>query len=386
MKIAHIGLRTLGKLGGGLATYIKEVVPILEEKGHKVTVYTIKGYDVGNSHGIRVKEKKSTRNRRIEMLSYGLSASLDAARSDVDLVHYHSAISATSSFLPRVMNKPTLLTLHGSGRFRKNWDEITLRVHKFIEEKGLRSIDKITVVTEGLRKYLKNHYDLESLYIPHGAKEVSNLSPSLIKRFGLKGQDYILHVGKLTQEKGADILINAYKNLPNQEKTKLVIAGGASLVSYLEDDYARILHKLSKNNPNIIFTGYVEGYLLSELFSNAIFFVSPSKIQALPLTVLEAMCYGTCVLSSDIDKTKEAYNHTVCFQNRDVDDLTRKMQFLLENENKKLEMVNSAREYVKKNHSWVRVAEEFENIYYAIANKGKEIKKKTEGSLILENG
>lgn len=48
----------------------------------------------------------------------------------------------------------------------------------------------------------------------------------ITKLYGVKGQDYILYLSRITEEKRAELLIKAYQQLNTQ--MKLIIAGGAS--------------------------------------------------------------------------------------------------------------------------------------------------------------
>ena len=69
---------------------------------------------------------------------------------------------------------------------------------------------------------------------------------------------------------------------------KLVIAGGSSDT----DSFERELKDLAKNDERIIFTGFVQGSLLDELYSNAYIYTLPSDLEGMPLSLLEAMSYG----------------------------------------------------------------------------------------------
>ena len=57
---------------------------------------------------------------------------------------------------------------------------------------------------------------------------------------------------------------------------------------------------MAGDDPNIIFTGFVSGQTLEEIYSNAYVYVLPSKLEGMPLSLLEAMSYGNCVIGSDI--------------------------------------------------------------------------------------
>ena len=50
-----------------------------------------------------------------------------------------------------------------------------------------------------------------------------------------------------------------------------------------------MLKEMAGNDPNIIFTGFVSGQTLEEIYSNAYVYVLPSKLEGMPLSLLEAM-------------------------------------------------------------------------------------------------
>jgi glycosyltransferase involved in cell wall biosynthesis len=104
----------------------------------------------------------------------------------------------------------------------------------------------------------------------------------------------VLFVGRLVPEKGVDVLLRAFHRLGDCHR--LVIAGDSSFT----DGYVEQLHNLARDDPRVIFVGYVYGATLAELYSNAAVFVNPSILEGLPLTVLEAASYGTPIVASDI--------------------------------------------------------------------------------------
>ena len=89
-----------------------------------------------------------------------------------------------------------------------------------------------------------------------------------------------------------------------QTDKKLVIAGGSSH----SDEYYNEILKMCENDDSIILTGFVEGQLLQELYSNAYLYVLPSDIEGMPMSLLEAMSYGNVCLVSDIPENTEIIN------------------------------------------------------------------------------
>ena len=103
---------------------------------------------------------------------------------------------------------------------------------------------------------------------------------------------------------------------------KLVIAGGSSDT----DSFMNELKDLAKDDDRIIFTGFVQGQILKELYSNAYVYTLPSDLEGMPLSLLEAMSYGNCCLVSNITECTEVVeDKALIFKKSDVKDLQEKI-------------------------------------------------------------
>ena len=122
-------------------------------------------------------------------------------------------------------------------------------------------------------------------------------------------------------EKGIRYLVEAFKNVKTDKK--LVIAGGSSDT----DSFMEELKELAKDDDRILFTGFVQGAMLDELYSNAYIYTLPSDLEGMPLSLLEAMSYGNCCLVSDIPECAEVVeDKALIFKKSDVEDLREKLQ------------------------------------------------------------
>lgn len=72
------------------------------------------------------------------------------------------------------------------------------------------------------------------------------------------------------------------------------------------------LKELAKGDDRILFTGFVQGAMLDELYSNAYIYTLPSDLEGMPLSLLEAMSYGNCCLVSDIPECAEVVEDKAC--------------------------------------------------------------------------
>ncbi|MEK8106148.1 glycosyltransferase [Micromonospora sp. M12] len=105
---------------------------------------------------------------------------------------------------------------------------------------------------------------------------------------------YLLLVGRLVPEKAADLLIRAFRRVDTGRR--LAIVGGSSFT----DEFVDRLRREAAGDERIVFTGFAYGDLLAELYASAAGFVQPSRLEGLPLTLLEAAAYGLPVVASDI--------------------------------------------------------------------------------------
>ena len=174
---------------------------------------------------------------------------------------------------------------------------------KFIhqgEKNAAKYADEVIVLSKGVQDYFKETYGRETHFIPNGVNRPQIREASLITdKFGLKKDSYILFLGRLVPEKGIRYLVEAFKNVKTDKK--LVIAGGSSDT----DSFMEELKELAKGDDRILFTGFVQGAMLDELYSNAYIYTLPSDLEGMPLSLLEAMSYGNCCLVSDIPECAE---------------------------------------------------------------------------------
>ena len=162
----------------------------------------------------------------------------------------------------------------------------------------------------------------------------------------------------MVPEKGCHYLVDAFKKLDTDKK--LVIAGGSSDTRWYMDK----LKEQAGGDERVIFTGFVDGALREELYSNACLFVLPSDLEGMPLCLLEAMSYGNCVITSDIEEcTNVIHDNGISFRKSDVDDLAQKLTYALSHPNTVRMFKWLAAEYVCTRFPWERIVEETLALY-----------------------
>ncbi len=365
MKIAYIVLKGM-PLGGGIEKYTEEVGSRLAMNGHEVIVYTMRHYGAedGMYKGMKIKTVPTLKTKSFEKLFASFMATIKLlAEKDIDIIHFHAFGPAMFCFIPKLSGKKVVVQGHGLEWKRSKWGSAGKLFLRLTEIPSVKSPHRLTVVSKVQREYIKEKYNVDSIYIPTGVNPPEIEKPEMIKQYGLNGNDYILFAARLVAEKGAHYLIEAYNKLNTD--LKLVIAGDAKN----EEKYKSKLYQLAKNNKNIIFTGFVTGKLLHELFSNCYLFVLPSEIEGLPIALLEAMSYGNCCLVSDIGENLEALKQCgYSFKNINVSDLAYKLEDLINNRGKVEAVKEKAKQYVLANYPWDQIAHHIEKLYEGLFN------------------
>ena len=153
-------------------------------------------------------------------------------------------------------------------------------------------------------------------------------------------------------------MIEAFKNVKTNKK--LVIAGGSSDT----DSFAEELKELAKDDNRIIFTGFMQGQILDELYSNAYIYTLPSDLEGMPLSLLEAMSYGNCCLVSDIPECAEVVeDKALIFKKSDIKSLWEKMQDACDHPEKVAKMKKQSADFICEKYNWDDVVEKTIELY-----------------------
>ena len=262
-------------------------------------------------------------------------------------------------WLPKLFGKRCIATVHGLDHQRAKWGRFASWYIRSGEKCAVKYADEIIVLSESVRDYFKEVYGRETLFIPNGVNK-SELMDALeiSEKYGLEKNGYILFLARLVPEKGIKRLIEAYGKVDTEKR--LVIAGGSSDTAEFEAE----LFELARNDGRILFTGFVQGRELSELYSNAYFYVLPSDLEGMPLSLLEAMSYGNCCLVSDIPECASVIEERgFTFKAGDIDDLRNKLQMLCDNSSLVEDMKKTAAEYICRKYDWNDVTDRTLAVY-----------------------
>ncbi len=193
-------------------------------------------------------------------------------RHDIDIVHANlSKASVLGGISAGLFGVPSVASVHGMNSFR-----------------DYRFVDHMLAVSEDVKKGLIHsgaRADRVTV-IYHGVSEWTGQP----RRAGEDGVLKMIYAGRLSREKGVDILLQALSSIPDISWRLTVAGTGAE-----KDDLKRLAVKLGIAD-RVVFAGFMED-VRSEISASDLL-IQPSRKEGFGLSVIEAFSAGVPAIAS----------------------------------------------------------------------------------------
>jgi len=367
LNITMFGHKRIPSREGGIEVVVAELSTRMAALGHNVTCLNRSGHHVSGHEfdeaklteykGVKLKNVWTLDKKGLAAMSASVSAAFRTAFGKYDVVHIHAEGPAFMCWLPKLFGKRVVVTIHGLDWARAKWGKFASWYIRKGEKNAARHADEVIVLSKGVQEYFMKTYGRKTAFIPNGVnRPVNREADEIVKRWGLEKDGYVLFLGRLVPEKGIHYLLEAWKSVSTTKK--LVIAGGSSDTT----EYMTKLREMA--GENVVFTGFQQGIVLEELYSNAYVYVLPSDLEGMPLSLLEAMSYGNCCLVSDIEEcTQVVEDHAAVFRKGNVGELREKLQELVDRPGEVKKYKDAAADYICARYSWDDVTERTLELY-----------------------
>ena len=358
LNIVMLGHKRIPSREGGIEIVVEELATRMAAAGHKVTCLNRAGKHVSGAEygttdlqeykGVRIRTVPTLDKKGLAAMTASVTGAIVAAFGRYDVVHFHAEGPCAMLWLPKLFGKRCIATIHGLDHQRAKWGRFARAYIMLGEKCAARFADEIIVLSKGVQQYFLDTYGRETKFIPNGvSKPEIREAEEITAKYGLKKDDYILYLGRLVPEKGITYLIEAFRQVKTEKK--LVIAGGSSDT----ETFAQMLKERAAGDERILFTGFVQGRLLEELYSNAYVYALPSDLEGMPLSLLEAMSYGNCCVTSDIEECASVTDdHGLTFPKGDVKALAELLQKLCDDPKMVEAYQKNAQDYITRKYNW----------------------------------
>lgn len=369
MNIVMLGHKRIPSREGGVEIVVEELASRMVAAGHRVTCLNRAGSHVSgkefdaaaltNYKGIRIRTVPTLDKKGLAAMTASVTGAIAAVFGRYDVVHFHAEGPCAMLWLPKLFGKRCIATVHGLDHQRAKWGKFARTYIMLGEKCAAKFADEIIVLSKGVQQYFLDTYGRETVFIPNGVscpekREIFEIR----ERFGLEKDGYILYLGRLVPEKGITYLIDAFKSVKTEKK--LVIAGGSSDT----EAFAQELKNRAAGDDRILFTGFVQGRVLEELYSNAYVYTLPSDLEGMPLSLLEAMSYGNCCVTSDIEECASVTGeHGLTFPKGNTDALAVLLQKLCDEPGMAEAYQKNSRDYITRKYNWDDVTRKTLELY-----------------------
>ena len=231
------------------------------------------------------------------------------------------------------------------------------------KESILKQASHIICISENTKKDLINIYNVDpnKVSVTYLATDFSNLEENKNLK-NIVGSKYFLFVGSRWKYKNFSNLLKAMSiNKKIQKDLKLVLFGGGSL----KKEEINLINELGLYAKNIVHINGNENFLKS-LYTNAEFFIYPSKYEGFGIPILESFSQNCPVLCSNTSSLPEIADNAALFFNPDEpEDISLTMDKFLESSDCRNVLIDKGLERLK-NFSWNKCANQTLNIYKSL--------------------
>jgi len=330
LRVVATGLRGVPEIQGGVETHAQNLYPYLVRAGYEITIYGRRAF-LENTQpyewaGLKVIPTWAPKSTSLEAIGHTVVATLYSAIKRPDVIHIHGVGPALVTPLARLLGLKTVVTHHGRTYESDKWGSFATKLLKAGETLAMRFANRVICVAENDAQRLNEKFSTDkATAIPNGLPKMHEANqPDLLNELNVECGRYVLHVGRIVPEKRQVDLIEAFEKA-DLKGWKLVFVGSAMHASA----YANSFDAAVSINTDVVAAGQRSEQALATLYGGAGMFVLPSKLEGLPISILEALGFGLPCLVSRIPANMEFGLSDACYFNPgDTDEMAQKMTTL----------------------------------------------------------
>jgi len=223
-------------------------------------------------------------------------------QSDYDVVHAHDWLTLEAGMAAKLeFGIPLVAHIHATEFDRSGGERGNPIIHE-IEREGLIMADKIIAVSEYTKKLIAERYEipLDKIDVAHNGFDPDDwgqydYDPSRLAYIEQKKQEgfkVVSTISRLTIQKGLVHLLRSFAlALKYNPKMLLVIAGDGDQ----RDELLELSAELGVMQ-KVLFTGFIRGQEIRDVYASADIFVMSSRSEPFGLTAFEAAHHGSAVV------------------------------------------------------------------------------------------
>jgi glycosyltransferase involved in cell wall biosynthesis len=209
-----------------------------------------------------------------------------------DLIYFNNAYAfhdVVMSLTHRITRRPVISSYHAVLFYGDKMHDTYVNV---VSRKLARGFEAHHVLNKEDYKRLKE-WGARKVFLIPGGVDTQKFKP--LNRVRKNERMRILFVGRLTEQKGVDVLCDLIKKVNGQADLKkniaFMIVGSGPL--------SRLVEEVSKAYENVIYRGRIDSKSLRQAYATSDLFVMPSRYETFGVVALEAQSSGVPVIATN---------------------------------------------------------------------------------------
>jgi glycogen synthase len=260
-----------------------------------------------------------------EVQRYATLAVELAKGESFDVIHAHDWMTYPAALaVAAATGKPLVVHVH-STEFDRSGQNVDQRIYD-IERRGMHAAMKVIAVSHLTKNICAGHYGVnaDKVDVVYNAIETNGVGNGKFdpEKYNIKKDEKIvLFLGRVTMQKGPEYFIAAAKKvLEVMDNVKFIMAGSGDMIRRTIEMAAAmgIGHK-------ILFTGFLRGKDVDEVFKRADLYVMPSVSEPFGIAPLEAMSHDVPVIISKQSGVSEVLQNVLKVDFWDINEMANKI-------------------------------------------------------------
>ena len=362
-KVAFFGIKYFPSRGGTSRVAENLIVNLVDK--YDVSIYCYKS-KLAKTHipGVSVIELPDFKMGSFGVFVYYLFCYFHISFiANYDIIHAHKIDSFL--FLNWFPKKSKILaTAHEAPYKRDKWSTLAKWFFKISENRFLKFKGVKTAISKPLCDFYRSEHDVDVKFIANGINLNDSRDSNGFDEFWPQNLDkdtpfVFFAARRIMGTKGLHTMLQAYKKI--EYKGHIFVAG--ELDNY--PSYIKRIKSLSEGL-NVHFLGFVNPLsTLLEYVHKSEYFVFPSETEGMSIMLLEVASAGKPILASDIPENTQVFdeNQVLYFENKNVNDLIDKINWLSNNRNEFITLGKNASAKVANEYTWNKITLEYIDLY-----------------------
>ncbi|TQM14794.1 DUF1972 domain-containing protein [Pseudonocardia kunmingensis] len=353
-SVTIIGSRGYPSYYGGFETLVRKLAPYLAEHGWRVTVYgreQLAGDRRDEAHpGVKTTVTWGMDSKSLSTLTYGLSASVDAARRKPDVALVLNV--ANGFYLPmlKLRGVPTLVNVDGIEWERDKWGRAARALFRAGARCTAAAADALILDSAAIAQQWSRDFGRSGYFIPYGGEQLDDVTPPL----GLARRGYVLMVARLVPENSVGAFLEAAREI--SRRWPVVVVGSSGYGGAFEQE----LTDLTSEQQDIRWLGHVsDDNLLFALWNNAGAYFHGHSVGGTNPALVQAMHCGAPTVARETVYNREVLDECGLYVEPVAAGITSRIFQLMDNSEQQEKLARLARDRAARTYGWNSVMESY---------------------------